>query len=369
MSSLQLEIQIIAIITAVACAIPGVFLILRRMSLMSDAISHAILLGIVLAFFITEDINSPFLILAAAATGVLTVSLVELLNKTRLVKEDASIGLVFPVLFSIGVILISRFAGDVHLDIDAVLLGELAFAPFNRLVVGGMDIGPKAIYIMGGILLLNLAFLFLFYKELKLATFDAGLAVALGFAPGLIHYGLMSVVSVTAVGAFDAVGSILVVALMIAPPAAAYLLTDNLPRMIGLSALIGGLSALSGYWVAHWLDASISGAMASMAGVLFGITFLLAPERGLIAIARRRSRQRIEFARKALAIHLFNHEGTPDSAEESQVVHLTNHLRWQPDFATRIVHSAERRGLVNRVNGHLELTDVGRVLAQETIGG
>jgi manganese/zinc/iron transport system permease protein len=368
MSNLQIEIQIIAIITAVACAIPGVFLILRRMSLMSDAISHAILLGIVLAFFVTEDIASPLLILAAAATGVLTVSLVELLNKTRLVKEDAAIGLVFPVLFSIGVILISRYAGSVHLDIDAVLLGELAFAPFNRLIIGGLDVGPKAIYVMGSILLLNLAFLFLFYKELKLATFDAGLAVALGFAPGLIHYGLMSVVSITAVGAFDAVGSILVVALMIAPPAAAYLLTDNLPRMIGLSALGGALSALSGYWVAHLLDASIAGAMATMAGVLFGLTFLLAPQRGLVAIARRRSRQRIEFARKALAIHLYNHEGSPAAAQESQVAHLTHHLRWQPAFADRIVQSAQRFGLVARSNGHLELTENGRALAQETIG-
>ncbi len=109
--------------------------------------------------------------------------------------------------------------------------------------------------------------------------------------------------------------------------------------------------------------------MATMAGVLFGLTFLLAPERGLIAIARRRRRQRIEFARKALAIHLFNHEGLPEAAEENQVIHLTHHLRWQPTFADRIVQSAQRRGLVNRVNGHLELTENGRTLAQETIVG
>src|SRR3712207_3635749 len=113
MSTQQIEIQLIAAVVAIACALPGVFLVLRRMALMSDAISHAILLGIVLAFFVTEDITSPFLILAAAATGVLTVSLVELLNRTRLVKEDAAIGLVFPALFSIGVILIARFAGNV----------------------------------------------------------------------------------------------------------------------------------------------------------------------------------------------------------------------------------------------------------------
>ena len=213
----QIEIQIIAAVVAVACALPGVFLVLRRMALMSDAISHAILLGIVLAFFVVEDLASPFLIIAAAITGVITVVLVELLHGTGLVREDAAIGIVFPALFSGGVILISRYAGSVHLDTHAVLLGELAFAPLERLSVLGYSL-PKSLWVMGAILLINLIFITLFYKELKLATFDAGLAAALGFSPVLIHYGLMTLVSVTAVGAFDAVGSILVVALMIAPP-------------------------------------------------------------------------------------------------------------------------------------------------------
>ena len=287
-------------VVAAACALPGVFLVLRRMSLMSDAISHSILLGIVLAFFVTQDLSSPLLIFGAAAIGVLTVTLVELIARTGLVKEDAAIGLVFPVLFSIGVILISKFAGNVHLDTDAVLLGELAFAPFDRFVVFGMDIGPRALYLMSGILVLNLLFIVIFYKELKLATFDAGLAAALGFMPVAIHYALMGLVSITAVGAFDVVGSVLVVALMIAPPATAYLLTDRLSRLIGLSVLIGALSALSGYWLARALDASIAGAMATMAGVIFGIVYLLAPDRGLIAIARRRRRQRWEFAQTML---------------------------------------------------------------------
>src|SRR5512134_1018136 len=112
MSPAQFEIQLIASIVAVACALLGVFLVLRRMAMMSDAISHTVLLGIVIAFFVTEDLNSPLLILGAAATGVLTVGLVELLNRTRLVREDTAIGLVFPALFSLAVILISRFAGD-----------------------------------------------------------------------------------------------------------------------------------------------------------------------------------------------------------------------------------------------------------------
>lgn len=369
MTAPQIEIQLIAALTAVACALPGVFLVLRRMALMSDAISHSILLGIVLAFFVTRDLASPWLVLAAAATGVLTVSLVELLNRTQLVREDAAIGLVFPALFSVGVILISRYAGNIHLDVDAVLLGELAFAPFNRFEAFGVDLGPMALWLMGGILLLNLVFVGLFYKELKLATFDAGLAAALGFAPALVHYGLMTVVSVTAVGAFEAVGSILVVALMVAPPAAAYLLTDRLPRMIGLSALIGVASAIGGYWVAHWLDASIAGSMATVAGLLFGATWLLAPERGLVALARRRARQRQEFAEAMLAIHLLNHEGRPEQEAESRASEINLHLRWAPDFAAEVVRQAERRGLVERRADLLSLTERGRALARQTIVG
>jgi len=367
MSQPQIEIQLITAVVAAACALPGVFLVLRRMALMSDAISHAILLGIVLAFFVTKDISSPLLVIAATLTGLVTVSLVELLNRTRLVREDAAIGLVFPVLFSIGVILISRFAGNVHLDTDAVLLGELAFAPFTRFVILGYDLGPRALYMMGGILLLNVLFILLFYKELKLATFDAGLAASLGFSPALIHYTLMAMVSVTAVGAFDAVGSILVVALMIAPPAAAYLLTDRLPRMIVLSALIGIASAISGYWLAHALDASIAGSMATMAGVLFALVFLMAPERGIIFIARRRSRQRWEFAQTMLAIHLLNHEGLPKADEEYHLAHLQEQMRWKPDFADRVVRQAERRGIILSQGEYLSLTDRGRQVARQAI--
>ena len=367
MSTPQLEIQAIAAVVAAACALPGVFLVLRRMALISDAISHSILLGIVLAFFVVADLASPLLVVGAALTGLLTVVLVEVLKGTQLVREDAAIGLVFPVLFSAGVILIARFADSVHLDTDAVLLGELAFAPFDRLVVGGYDLGPRGLFVMGGVLVLNLVAILVFYKELKLATFDAGLAVALGLSPGLVHYGLMSLVSITAVGAFDAVGSILVVALMIAPPATAYLLTDRLGRMLGLSAAIGVASALAGYWLAHWLDASIAGSMAAMTGGLFGLAWLFAPERGLVALGRRRARHRWGFAQAMLAIHLLNHEGRPEAARESRVEHLDEHLRWEPSFAAQVVRGAERRGLVVRDDGMLRLTEPGRQLAREAI--
>ena len=225
MTNAQFEIQLIASLVAIACAIPGTFLVLRKMAMISDAISHSILPGIVVGFFITQNLNSPLLILLAALTGVLTVVMVEKIQNTKLVKEDTAIGLVFPALFSIGVIMIAKYANDVHLDIDAVLLGELAFTPFDRIYYGETDLGPRSLWVIGTILLITITLLLLFFKELKISTFDAGIATSLGFSPAVIHYGLMSVASVTSVGAFDAVGAILVVALMIAPPASAYLLT------------------------------------------------------------------------------------------------------------------------------------------------
>lgn len=367
MTQAQIEIQLIAAVVAAACALPGVFLVLRRMAMMSDAISHTVLLGIVLAFFVVEEFGHPLLVVGATAVGVLTVSLTELLNKTKLVKEDAAIGLVFPALFSIAVILISVFARNVHLDTHVVFQGDLAFAPFDRFMLFGIDLMPRTLAIMLGILLLNALFIVLFYKELKLSTFDAGLAAALGFSPALLHYGLMTLVSVTAVGAFDAVGSILVIALMIVPPATAYLLTDRLPRMLGLSVLIGVAGAISGYWLARWLNSTIGGSMVTMLGVIFGLVFLLAPERGLVALAQRRQRQKWEFAETMLTIHLTNHEGQPEYPEESRVDHLIYHLRWQPEFATKVVQRAVRDNLIERQNGNLLLTENGRKLANETI--
>lgn len=366
--SIELEIQIVAVVVSVSCSLAGVFLVLRRMALMSDAISHTVLLGIVLVFFVTRDISSPFLVLGAAAMGVATVGLVELMRRTRLVREDASIGLVFPALFSIAVILITRYAGSVHLDTDAVLLGEIAFAPFRRLEVNGVDLGPRSLWVMGGILLLNITFIALLYKELKLSTFDPGLAAALGFAPGLLHYAFMTLVSITAVGAFDTVGSILVVALMITPPATAYLLSDSLPRVLILSAVIAAVAALAGFWTAWLVDASIAGCMATAAGLLFLLAFLLAPERGVIAMARRRERQRWEFARLMLAIHLLHHEGAAEAAEESREAHLGEHLRWKPAFARRVVREAEEDALLVRLgDGRLELTDTGRDSARRAM--
>ncbi|MDX1661239.1 MAG: iron chelate uptake ABC transporter family permease subunit [Gemmatimonadota bacterium] len=363
-----LEIQLVAVVVAVTCALVGVFLVLRRMALMSDAISHSILLGIVAGFFLAGGLASPLPILGAAAVGLLTVWLVELVRSTGLVKEDAAIGLVFPALFSVAVLLIARYADQVHLDTDAVLLGELAFAPFRRAVVFGVDLGPRSLWVMLAVLAVVIAFVTLFFKELKITTFDPALAATLGFSPGLLHYAFMGLVSVTAVGAFDTVGSILVVALMIAPPAAAYLLTDRLTVLLPLAAALGAVSAIAGFWMAVVADASIAGSMATFAGVVFLAAFLLAPERGLLARARRRARQRVEFATLMLTVHVLHHEGTEAAREENRVEHLEEHLRWSPAFARRIVERGTERGLLDvGREGRLSLTERGRRTAHRIL--
>jgi manganese/zinc/iron transport system permease protein len=355
MSNPQIEIQLIAVVVAIACAIPGVFLVLRKMALISDAISHSILPGIVLGFFITQDLNSPLLIILAAVTGFITVVLVERIQKTGLVKEDTAIGLVFPALFSIGVILIAKNANDIHLDVDAVLLGELAFAPFDRLMISGMDMGPKSLWVMGVILLIAVALLLMFFKELKVSTFDAGLTSALGFSPAILHYGLMSISSVTVVGAFEAVGAILVVALMIAPAATAYLLTSDLKRMLILSVLFGVFSAIAGYWLAHWLDASIAGSISTMLGFVFLMVFLFAPNKGLIAVMYRQKQQRIEVSLLTFLLHLNNH----NEVAERHINHLREHINWQKIRAKTVVDLAEKNNLISIKDQVVSLTDKG----------
>lgn len=361
------EIILVAIIVSSACAIPGVFLVLRKMSLMSDAISHAVLPGIVIGFLLTQNLSSPLLFIGAVATGLLTVFLSETLIKTSLVKEDAAIGLVFPVLFSIGVILVSRYTGDVHLDTDAVLLGELVFTPLDRLTLGGMDLGPRTAWVMGIILIINLLILLLFFKELKLATFDKGLASALGFSPVLIQYILMVDVSITTVGAFDAVGSILVVALMIAPASAAYLLTDNLKVMVILSILIGVISSISGFAISWFLDASAAGSMAGMCGVIFLLTFLFSPSRGIITVLNRKKDQKLNFAVTMLTVHILHHRDADNCNEECMENHLVDHINWDSRFAKAVVERASRNSMIKSAAGLISLTDSGEKHAQESM--
>ncbi|MCA0987696.1 metal ABC transporter permease [Guptibacillus algicola] len=275
-------------LVGVSCGIVGCFLILRKMAMLADAISHTVLLGIVLAYLVSHSLEGIYMLVGAGIIGLLTAFLVQVLD-TSGVQSDAAIGVVFTSLFAFGVILLSAFAGQVHLDVNHALMGEITFIPWDTLTINGIELGPSAVWMLGIVLILNLTLIFLFYKEIKISSFDPAMATAIGIPVVFIHYLLMSMVSITTVASFDSVGAILVVAMLIVPGATAYLLTDRLLIMLLISAFIGVASAVGGYYAALAWNVSIAGSMASIAGLIFGATFILSPKHGLMGkvLARR----------------------------------------------------------------------------------
>lgn len=451
---------IVGSLIAVSGALLGTFLLLRGMSLTSDAISHTVLLGIVVAFILMgsvfgqhPDLSSVWLIAGAAAAGVATVLLTELIYRSGLVKQDAALGLAFPLLFAIAVILVSRVVSDVHLDEDAVMVGEIgvAWANTNSHCLSGCEsvtinpddpraeltrqctncrslgisprddkaeftaictncgqyspaqawqagftkqepvlvFWPKSITVMAVMTVLTLLAIVLFYKELKLSTFDPTLAAALGFRPTLLHYGLMVLVSLVAVGAFDAVGSILVVAFFIIPPAAACLLTDRLPRMLVYSSLIGAAGAYSGYDLARgsllgivhlsdvlaglndlfglglsesW-DSSISASMVLMTFFFFLVAWAFSPKYGLVSTMLRRRNQRRSFDHQVVLGHIHHHQDSPAASEELAVSTLYRHFRWTPAKMQRTLRQLRARNLVQIEANLVSLTERGETHA------
>lgn len=357
-----LVILLVASLVASSCALVGSFLVLRKMALLGDAISHSVLPGIAIAFFMTGNRSPLPMVLGAGALGVLTVFLVEMFNRSRRLKEDASIGVVFPALFSLGVILISRYAAQVDLDLDCVLYGEIAYTPWDLLLWGPRSFGPKALWVTGGVLGLDLLFVGLFYKELKISTFDPGLASSLGFSPTLLHYALMSAVSVTVVGSFESVGAILVVAMLVVPPATAYLLTDRLHRMLLLAVVCGVASAVGGYWLARWWDSSIAGAMATVAGALFTLALLLSPRYGVLARLLTHQRLGERLASQILLLHL------QEGGRSLPLATLERRFGWSPARIRRVLRRSMRAGWVERDSSGLRLTPSGSSHLESTGG-
>lgn len=279
-------------LVAVNCALLGVFLILRKMSMVGDAISHAVLPGIVIAYLIADSRNAVAMLIGAAGFGLITTFLIEWFYRRARIQADASIGITFTWLFAIGVILVSAFAGNVDLDQECVLYGDIAYVPFDLLFWNDRAFGPVPVWLQGGNLILIIAAILLGYRGLFITSFDPGFATGLGIRTGAWHYALMGAVSLTVVLSFNAVGAILVVAFLVVPPATAYLVSKKLTAMLWLAAMFGMLSAVIGFYLAVWWDASISGSMAVASGILFATVFILSKFRP--ALEKRQHRK--EFA-------------------------------------------------------------------------
>ena len=302
MLSDDLTIILTAGLVATAAGLLGPFLVLRRVALMSDAVSHAVLPGIVLVYLLLGT-RAPLPVIAGAAVfAIICVLGIEALRSTGLVKSDAAIALVFPALFALGVLGVTRYASGVHLDLDSTIYGEIAFAPFQTVAIGGLELA-RSIVLLGAVALGNLALVTLLWKEYKATTFDPEFSRTIGISPALLSRLLLIAVAITAVTAFESVGAILVVTMLIVPAAAAYLLTNRLWAMVVVTVAVGWVSAIGGHAAATAVDASIAGAMGLVAAICFAVALVASPRHGLLARAVKRRRRRRDLQTRLAAGH------------------------------------------------------------------
>jgi manganese/zinc/iron transport system permease protein len=261
---------------AISCGFLGVFMMLRKMSMTGDAISHAVLPGIVIGYFVSGSQRSLEVIIGAGLLGILATLMIEGLRKKAKVQLDASIGITFTLLFAIGIILINMFAYKVDLDQECVLYGEIAYLPIDLWITkSGLNLGPRITWLAALNFFFVIGFIYLLFKELILTSFDEGFSSVIGIPAKGINLALMSMVSYTTVSSFESVGAILVVALLVVPPATSFLWTKSLIPLLKLTAVLGILIAVLGYYLAYWMDSSIAGMMVTVAGVLFLISALV----------------------------------------------------------------------------------------------
>ena len=278
-----------ASLVAINASILGVFLVLRKMSLVGDAISHSVLPGIVVAYYFSGDRTSPLLLIAAAFTGVLTSLLIDWLGKKAKIQNDASIGITYTLLFAVGMIMISGwFKGNIDIDMECVLYGDIALINLDKILVdGNLYIGPRALYIEVFAFLVIAAVVMKGFKSFKLLSFNEDYGLSLGVNMTRVHYVMMGLVSLVTVVSFEVVGAVLVVGFLIIPAATAQLFATKLKAMLFWACAFGVLSVINGYYLAIWMNVSITGAMISVSGIIFFLLF------GVLQIKRKSKQEAV----------------------------------------------------------------------------
>lgn len=262
-------VSLLAAVVAVACSIPGIILVLRRQAMLSDALSHAVLPGIVVGAWASGSTTSPLLLIGATLSGVLVIALTEWIRSRGRVTADSATGLVFPVFFAVGIILLSTVMKGSPINESTVLVGDLNIAAMKRLIVAGFDVGPVDAWIVGGVGALTALAIWLFRRPLTVSSFDPVFGKSIGLKERLVHYVVMSLVALTVVAAFNAAGAVLLVALMIVPAATALMFTKTLGGLFGFTVVFALLSSQIGFWIAYHLNTATSPTMAFVGGLLF----------------------------------------------------------------------------------------------------
>lgn len=359
MGSLSLWVVLVGVLVSVGCSLVGCFLVLRRMSLLGDAISHAVLPGIAIGFIFSGSIHGAGIFLGALATGMLTAYLTQTLSRAVKVTEDASLGVVFTSLFALGVVLMHQ---QVDLDPGCVLYGEIQFTDFQKTDFLGMSI-PEPVIHLAGMLIVVLVVIFTFWKEWKIVSFDPELATALGFRANLMHYLLMALTAGMTVAAFRSVGSILVVAMLIVPAATAQLLTHRLSTMLIVASVLGSLATLLGYGTAVYTNTSVAGMMAVTTGILFLLVFLVAPEQGIIAKLIKQGRLSLRIGREDILGELYRRQEKDKAV--TALAALSAEPGWMRSICLRQLQS--RNLVIIDAESCIKLTDRGKSHAQQLV--
>lgn len=354
---------------ALSAALLGNFLVLRKMSMLGDAITHAVLPGLAAAFLISGNRSSIAMFIGAVVVGVLTALFSEWIRGFGKVDEGASMGVVFTSLFALGLVMIVQAADHVDLDPGCVLYGAIELTPLDTVHWFGVDV-PRVVIMLSVVLALNVAFVVLFYKELKLSSFDPSLATTLGFRAPLIHYSLMTLVATTAVASFESVGNILVVAMFVVPPAAALMLTDRLSVVILLSSVIaiasGVFGHLSALVVPAWFgynSTSTSGMMAVATGLLFVVAMLLGPRHGVLVKAIRLQTLSWKILAEDVLAVMFRLEEHPDHVVATG--HQLGQRLMAGSFSTAmLLRLHQSRGNIQPIDAGFRLTKRGRTQAK-----
>jgi manganese/zinc/iron transport system permease protein len=373
LTGLDSWIVITGMLCAMSCALLGNYLVLRRMSMMGDAISHAVLPGLAIAFLISGSRDSLTMMIGAVLIGVLTAFLIEAIQKLSGLDQGASMGVIFTTLFALGLILIRQAADHVDLDPGCVLYGAIELTPLDVYEWGGFEI-PRAAVTNAAMLLVNLAFVLAFYKELKITSFDPALATTIGINASGMHYLLMTLVAATTIAAFESVGSILVIAMLIVPGAAAHLLTDRLSRMLAISLAIAAFSAVLGHvgaiTVPVWFglrDTSTAGMMAVAAGAVFICALLFAPHYGVTSRAFKRIMLSMGIIRDDILAFLYRfHELAPEGSPPVSASDVENAVN-AGSVAKLVMWDLVRRKFVNQSAKGLTLTEEGRGIARSLV--
>lgn len=373
-------ILLIAVLAAIACAIPGSFLLIRRQSMLGDAISHAVLPGIALGFLVSGTRDSQWMFLGAAVAGVATAVFAQLLISVGRVDKGAALGIVFTTFFAIGLVLIVQTADRVDLDPSCVLYGQIEVAPLDTVELAGWEV-PRAVLVLSSMLGVSILVMLIMWKELVISSFDPAVAHSQGIAPGVVQQVLMVLVAATCVAAFETVGSILVISLLVAPAAAARLLTDRLGVLLPLAAVLAAATALVGQFAALTMpgklvsgaeDASIAGMIALTSGVLVFVAVIASPRRGVVSRWINVQRLRLRTVEEDLlgALYRREAEGRGDASLHMHLREIgaingspTRGSAWMLPVAKR---QLSRRGLIMKSESP-SLTSRGRVVARALV--